>query len=81
MNAGHRRLLSPCVLTAALAGLLVGGLLIGFEPVGGDPDRLYRPLKEELSRAMSAGRLPFWADRFGLGSRWSPRATSRHSIP
>ena len=67
MNAAFRRLFSPGVMTVALAGLLVGGLLIGFEPVGGDPDRLYRPLKQELSHAMTEGRLPFWADRFGLG--------------
>jgi hypothetical protein len=67
MNATIHRLLSPAVLTADLAGLLVGGLLVGFEPVGGDPDRLYRPLKQELGRSIGEGRLPFWADRFGLG--------------
>jgi hypothetical protein len=45
----------------------MGGLLLGFEPVGGDPDRLYRPLKEELTRFLTHGRLPLWSDRFGLG--------------
>jgi len=46
---------------------LLGGLLVGIEPVGGDPDRLYRPIKAELARALSEGRLPFWTDRLGLG--------------
>ncbi len=54
-------------VTVGLVGLLMGGLLVGFEPVGGDPDRLYRPLKEEFSRFLSHGQLPFWSDRFGLG--------------
>ena len=62
-----RRLLCPAVVTVGLAGLLVGGLLVGFEPVGGDPDRLYRPLKEEFARFLARGQLPFWSDRFGLG--------------
>jgi hypothetical protein len=67
MNALIHRLFTPALLTATLAGLLVGGLLIGFEPVGGDPDRLYRPLKQEFGRSVGEGRLPSWADRFGLG--------------
>ena len=62
-----RRLLCPAVVTVGLAGLLVGGLLAGFEPVGGDPDRLYRPLKEEFARFLARGQLPLWGDRFGLG--------------
>ena len=62
-----RRLLCPAVVTVGLAGLLVGGLLVGFEPVGGDPDRLYRPLKEEFARFLARGQLPLWSDRFGLG--------------
>src|SRR3954447_11062450 len=67
MNEAFHRFLSPGVLAVTLTGLLVGGLLVGFEPVGGDPDRLYRPLKQELSRDMTEGRLPFWGGRFGLG--------------
>src|SRR5271157_5191458 len=62
-----RRLLCPAVVTVGLAGLLVGGLLAGFEPVGGVPDRLYRPLKEEFARFLARGQLPLWSDRFGLG--------------
>ncbi len=62
-----RRLLCPAVVTVGLAGLLVGGLPVGFEPVGGDPDRLYRPLKEEFARFLARGQLPLWSDRFGLG--------------
>lgn len=56
-------------LGALLAALLVvlGCLLAGYEPVGGDPDRLYRPLKVELKRALGSGSLPWWSDRFGLG--------------
>jgi hypothetical protein len=67
LSWGHRRLLCPAVVAVGLTGLLVGGLLLGFEPVGGDPDRLYRPLKEEFTRFLTRGRLPLWSDRFGLG--------------
>jgi hypothetical protein len=55
------------VFAALSVGGLLSGLLIGYEPVGGDPDRLYRPLKTELARALGEGRLPFWSDRLGLG--------------
>jgi hypothetical protein len=58
---------APLVLALALVGSVLGGLLVGYEPVGGDPDRLYRPLKSELARALKEGRLPFWSSRFGLG--------------
>jgi len=58
----------PLVLSLILVGSILGGLLVGYEPVGGDPDRLYRPLKIELSRALREGRLPFWSERFGLGA-------------
>jgi hypothetical protein len=73
-HSGWRRTLSramrhraPLVLALALVGTVLGGLLVGYEPVGGDPDRLYRPLKSELARALEEGRLPFWSERFGLG--------------
>ncbi len=59
--------LAPCVLLLLTVGLLLGGLLVGVEPVGGDPDRMYRPIKSELARSLSENRLPFWSDRFGLG--------------
>jgi hypothetical protein len=55
------------ILALILVGTLLGGLLVGYEPVGGDPDRMYRPLKSELARALHEIRLPFWSDRFGLG--------------
>jgi len=61
----HRQ--APLLLALALVGTALGGLLIGYEPVGGDPDRLYRPLKSELARALEGGQLPFWSSRFGLG--------------
>jgi hypothetical protein len=41
--------------------------LVGYGPVGGDPDLMYRPIKSELARSLRQGRLPFWSDRFGLG--------------
>src|SRR5262249_38092164 len=62
-----RTLAKPCLLVGAIVGLTLGGLLVGYEPVGGDPDRIYRPIKLELGRALRDGRLPFWSDRFGLG--------------
>ena len=67
MNESFRGRFSPVLIALALVGFLLGGLLVGYEPVGGDPDRLYRPLKEELHRFLAAGRLPFWSGRFGLG--------------
>ncbi len=58
---------APLFLAMALVGTILGGLLVGYEPVGGDPDRMYRPLKSELARALEEGRLPFWSDRLGVG--------------
>jgi hypothetical protein len=57
----------PLFLALVLVGVILGGLLVGYEPTGGDPDRLYRPLKTELSRALREGTLPFWSVRMGLG--------------
>ena len=58
---------SSSIAALAAVGLIVGGLLVGWEPTGGDPDRVYRPIKTELSRSLQEGQLPFWSDRFGLG--------------
>src|SRR5579864_166424 len=57
----------PLWAAVLAVGSLLGGLLVGYEPVGGDPDTMYRPIKTELARALQDGRLPFWSDRFGLG--------------
>ena len=57
----------PLLLSLLLVGTVLGGLLVGYEPIGGDPDRMYRPLKSELARALEHGQLPFWSHRFGLG--------------
>src|SRR5579885_3530310 len=57
----------PLFLSIFLVGAILGGLLVGYETVGGDPDRMYRPLKSELARALEHGRLPFWSDKFGVG--------------
>jgi hypothetical protein len=59
---------APLLFGVALAGVILGGLLVGYQPVGGDPDRLYRPLKSELKRSLAVGELPFWSERFGLGA-------------
>lgn len=61
------RLWSPCWLAPVLVGLVFGGLLVGYEPVGGDPDRIFRPIKQELVRAVREARPPYWSDRLGLG--------------
>ena len=59
---------SIAAFAAPLAvGLLLAGLLLGYAPVGLDPDSMYRPIKTELARALRSGRLPFWSDRLGLG--------------
>jgi hypothetical protein len=57
----------PWLFATLAVGTVLGGLVAGYEPVGGDPDRIYRPIKSELARALRQGRLPFWSDRFGLG--------------
>lgn len=61
------RLETPFVLACLLVGVALGGLLVGYEPVGGDPDRMYRPLKVELARSLREWRLPLWSHAFGLG--------------
>jgi len=53
--------------TACVVGIVLYLTLAGFVPVGGDPELMYQPIKRELARALSAGRLPFWSDRLGLG--------------
>src|SRR5206468_8706342 len=58
---------APGLLALLTVGLVVSGLLVGIEPIGGDPDRMYRPIKNELARSLRDHRLPFWSDRFGLG--------------
>src|ERR1700683_4056141 len=57
----------PLLLALLIVATILGGLLVGYEPVGGDPDRMYRPLKSELARSLEDGLLPFWSHRFGLG--------------
>ncbi len=57
----------PLLAALSVVGLTLGGLLIGYQPVGDDPDLMYRPIKSELARSLRSGTLPFWSDRFGLG--------------
>src|SRR3954454_11009432 len=63
---GHRET-TPGVAACLIVGLMLGGLLVGYEPVGGDPDRIFRPIKAELAAALGEGRVPFWSERLGLG--------------
>lgn len=67
MERVHERVSIPLAAALAFVGLIMGGLLAGYEPVGGDPEALYRPIKTELARALRQGTLPFWSDRFGIG--------------
>jgi len=55
------------LLAAGLFGIFAVAQLAGFEVVGGDPDRFFRPLKSELVRSLKSGELPLWSDRFGFG--------------
>jgi hypothetical protein len=57
----------PGLVAIGAIGLLMSPLLIGWEPVGSDPDQMYRPIKQELARSLRLGRLPLWSDRLGLG--------------
>ena len=41
--------------------------IAGFEVIGGDPDRFFRPLKSELVRNINNFQLPLWSDLFGFG--------------
>ena len=59
---------NPWMLAAVgVVGVLLAPVLVGFAPLGGDPELMYQPIKVELGRALAEGRLPFWSDRFGLG--------------
>jgi hypothetical protein len=51
----------------SVVGVLLGGLFFGFEPDGGDPDQMYRPIKFELARSLAAGTVPYWSDALGVG--------------
>ena len=50
-----------------VVAVLLCPLLVGIQPVGGDPDLMYRPIKQELAQHLRAGTLPYWSDHFGLG--------------
>jgi hypothetical protein len=66
----------PLPAAIALVGLILSPLLFGLAPLVGDPELMYQPIKTELARALSSGRLPFWSDRFGLGV---PLAAESHA--
>jgi len=58
---------SPFSVSLLIVGLLLCPLFVGIEPIGGDPDMMYRPIKLELARHLRQGTLPYWSDHFGLG--------------
>ncbi len=58
---------TPFLAVLGTLGLALGGLLVGYEPIGGDPDGMYRPIKTELARPLQRGEFPFWSDRIGVG--------------
>ncbi len=63
-----RTIANPWLLASVcVVGGIMAPVLVGFAPLGGDPELMYQPIKAELARALAAGRLPFWSDRFGLG--------------
>lgn len=74
--SGLRGVPVPLLLAAGVVGLTLSGLLFGYEPVGADADLMYRPIKSELARALGAGTLPLWSDRFGAGT---PLAAESHA--
>ena len=57
----------PFAVLLLSVGLVHFGLILGHQPVGSDPDFMYRPYKQQLAEALRHGTLPFWSDRFGLG--------------
>ncbi|MFO0889612.1 MAG: hypothetical protein U0790_10795 [Isosphaeraceae bacterium] len=67
MTALRTRIKQPILLPMVVVGLFLGPLLAGVQPVLGDPELMYRPIKRELALGLREGRLPFWSDRFGLG--------------
>jgi hypothetical protein len=67
MDSTPGRFPLPLLGALGVVALTLGPLLVGYEPVGGDPDVLYRPFKYELVRALKDGGLPLWSDRLGVG--------------
>ena len=78
-NLNLRSLGSPALLAPGLTGLILGGLLLGIEPVGGDPDRLYRPIKEVLAESLARDNSRCGATGSGSACRCSRRATPPRS--
>lgn len=57
----------PLLAASLTVAAIMAGLLLRYEPVGHDPDRLYRPIKTELAAKLRQGTLPFWSAKIGLG--------------
>ncbi len=69
------RISFPLLAAVGVVGLILSGLLVGYELVESDPETMYRPLKSELARALREGRLPLWSDKLGVGT---PLAAESH---
>jgi hypothetical protein len=66
--AVFRTIGNPWMLAAVcVVGTIMSPVVVGFAPLGGDPELMYQPIKTELGRSLAEGRLPFWSDRLGLG--------------
>jgi len=63
----RRRVEWPLVAAVAIVVAVLAWLWVGYGPIGGDPDRIYKPIKQILAESLRRGTLPFWTDRFGLG--------------
>jgi hypothetical protein len=66
-SSARLRVATPALIAISLTAVILSPLLVGVEPIGGDPDRIYRPIKAELASALVRGELPYWTERFGLG--------------
>ncbi len=55
------------LVAVCVVGIVLSPVLLGFAPLGGDPELMYQPIKTELARALATGQLPFWSDYFGIG--------------
>ena len=72
---------SPFSVSLLVVGLLLCPLLVGIEPIGGDPDLMYRPIKFELRGTCVRESCPTGV----IASAWEylswPKAMWRPFIP
>src|SRR5947208_1744906 len=74
MGPIRHRIPIPWLAATLIIGLALGGLLVGYEPVGGDPDRIFRPI--HASHEWAYHTLPylplclFLTHRYAATGRW-----------